>query len=77
MTRCCQVVFQAVGPWESRTRSHEKVEPPRDADMAEVVQTISRQAIRTVRHLEDLVGIIRWGRRQWGTLAGGRRQIPL
>ena len=22
MTRCCQVVFQAVVPWESCTRSH-------------------------------------------------------
>jgi len=58
MTRCCQVVFQAVGPWESRTRSHEKVEPPRDAGMAEVVQTISRQAIRTVRYLAPWRGAL-------------------
>jgi hypothetical protein len=34
MTRRYQDVCQAVVQWKSRTRSHEKVEPPRDADMA-------------------------------------------
>lgn len=56
MMRYCQVVFQAVVRWESRTRSHARVEPPRDADMAAGVRTISRRAIRTVRHLGYLEG---------------------
>ena len=72
MTRCCQVVFQAVVRWESRTRSHAKVEPPRDTDMAVGVQTISRRAIRTVRHLGYLEGAstMLWPRemlRSWTT----------
>jgi hypothetical protein len=45
MTRRYQDVCQAVVQWESRTRSHEKVESPRDADMAAGGQTISRRAI--------------------------------
>ena len=56
MTRRYQDVCQAVVQWESRTRSHEKVEPPRDPDMVAGGQTISRRAIRTVHHLGDLRG---------------------
>src|SRR5438132_13885855 len=54
MTRCCQVVFQVVMQWESRTHAHKKVESPRDVDMAAGVQTISQRAMRTVRYLGDL-----------------------
>jgi hypothetical protein len=44
------------GQGESLTRSHDKVEPPRDADMAAAVQTISGWSIRPVCHLGYLEG---------------------
>lgn len=53
MTRCCQVVFQAVMQLENCTRSYEKVESFGDADMAARVQMISQWVIRTGHHLRE------------------------
>ena len=39
MMRYCQVMFQAMMQWESRIPAHKKVEPPSDADIADLLHT--------------------------------------
>jgi len=54
MTKCCQVVFQAVRQWESRIHAHKKVEPSSDADIAGILQQIRRRVLGTLHWLGSL-----------------------